>query len=40
MLAGGVPYEDLGGDYYLKRNSPERRARKSLSVDIQVTGER
>src|SRR5450755_1236490 len=37
MLAGGVPYEDLGGDYYLKRNSPERRARKSLS-DLKAIG--
>lgn len=31
MLAGGVPYAELGGDYYLKRNSPERRAHKNLN---------
>ena len=28
ILAAGVPYAELGGDYYRKRNSPERRARK------------
>lgn len=31
MLAGGVPYVDLGGDYYLRRNNPSRRARKNLN---------
>lgn len=31
ILAAGVPYPDLGGDYYLQRNSPERRARKNLN---------
>ena len=37
ILAGGVPYAELGGDYYLKRNSPERRARKHLS-DLKALG--
>ncbi len=31
ILAGGVPYNELGGDYFLKRNSPQRRARKNLN---------
>jgi transposase len=31
ILAGGVPYADLGGDYFLQRNSPARRARKNLN---------
>lgn len=31
MIAGGIPYADLGGDYFLKRNSPERQARKHLT---------
>ncbi len=31
ILAGGVPYNDLGGDYFLRRNSPSRQARKHLS---------
>jgi transposase len=37
ILAGGVRYQDLGGDYYLKRNSPERRARKNLH-DLKALG--
>lgn len=37
ILAGGVPYAELGGDYYLKRNSPERRARKNLN-DLMALG--
>ncbi len=37
ILAGGVPYAELGGDYYLKRNSPERRARKHLN-DLKALG--
>jgi transposase len=37
ILAAGVPYAELGGDYYLKRNSPERRARKNLN-DLKALG--
>lgn len=37
ILAGGVPYQDLGGDYFLKRNNPARRARKSLN-DLRSLG--
>lgn len=37
ILAGGVPYAELGGDYYLKRNSPERRARRHLN-DLKALG--
>ena len=32
-----MPYAELGGDYYLKRNSPERRARKNLN-DLKALG--
>lgn len=31
ILAGGIPYADLGGDYFLRRNSPERQAGKHLA---------
>jgi hypothetical protein len=37
MLAGGLPYHELGGDYYLNRNSPQRRARKHLN-DLRALG--
>ncbi len=37
MLADGVPYHELGGDYYLNRNSPQRRARKHLN-DLRALG--
>jgi len=37
ILAAGVPYAELGGDYYLKRNIPERRARKNLN-DLKALG--
>lgn len=37
MLAGGVPYTDLGGDYFVKRNSSQRRARKNLN-DLKALG--
>jgi hypothetical protein len=30
ILAGSVPYQDLGADFYQRRNSPEHRARKHL----------
>jgi transposase len=37
ILAGAVPYAELGGDYYLKRNNPQRRARKTLN-DLRSLG--
>jgi len=37
ILAGGVPYQDLGADFYQRRNSPERRAHKSLN-DLRSLG--
>lgn len=37
VLAGAVPYQDLGADYFTRRNSPARRARKSLS-DLKSLG--
>lgn len=37
ILASGKPYADLGGDYFLRRNSPERRARKSIN-DLKSLG--
>ena len=32
-----MPYTDLGGDYFLRRNSPERRARKNIN-DLKSLG--
>lgn len=37
MLAGGVGYHDLGGDYFERRNPPERRARRHLT-QLQALG--
>jgi transposase len=37
ILDGNVPYDDLGGDYFARRNSPQRRARKSLN-DLRSLG--
>lgn len=37
ILASGVPYAELDGDYYPKPNSPERRARKHLN-DLKALG--
>ena len=37
ILASSQPYADLGGDFFLRRNSPERRARKSLN-DLRALG--
>ena len=37
ILASGKPYADLGGDYFLRRNSPERRARKNIN-DLKSLG--
>jgi transposase len=31
ILDRGVPYEDLGGDWFIRRNSPERHAQKLVS---------
>lgn len=37
ILASSQPYADLGGDFFLRRISPERRARKSLN-DLRALG--
>lgn len=37
ILAGGVPYTDLGADYFLQRNDPQRRARKDFN-DLKALG--
>jgi len=37
ILARSVPYQDLGADFYQRRNSPQRRARKSLE-DLRSLG--
>jgi transposase len=37
ILAATMPYTDLGGDYYLRRNSPQRRAAKNLN-DLKALG--
>lgn len=37
ILAGAVPYTELGPDYFEQRNSPERRARRHLH-DLQALG--
>jgi len=37
ILAGGIPYADLGGDYYQRRTNPQRRARKHLN-DLKALG--
>lgn len=37
MLAGGIAYHDLGADFFQKRHSPERRARKNLN-DLRALG--
>ncbi len=37
VLASAVSYAELGGDYFIQRNSPERRARKHLH-DLQALG--
>lgn len=31
ILAGAVPYQDLGADYFQRRNTPEQRARTTLN---------
>lgn len=37
ILAGGVPYLELGADHFQQRNSPEHRARKHLN-DLRALG--
>jgi transposase len=37
ILAGGVPYAELGADYFEQRNSPERKARRHLN-DLRALG--
>jgi transposase len=37
ILACGRPYQDLGGDYFLRRHSPQRRARQHLH-DLERLG--
>ena len=37
ILEAGVPYEELGADWFEKRNSPERRARRHLA-DLKSLG--
>lgn len=37
ILAGGIPYNELGGDYFTQRISPQRRARKHFN-DLKALG--
>ena len=37
MLSTGEVYRELGGDYFVRRNYPERRARR-LSRQIEELG--
>jgi transposase len=37
MLEAGVPYQELGADWFEQRNSPDRRARRHLA-DLKSLG--
>jgi hypothetical protein len=37
ILDRGVPYDDLGGDWFIRRKSPERHARK-LVAQLEALG--
>ena len=37
ILASGQPYQDLGGDYFLRHHNPARRARQHLH-DLERLG--
>ena len=37
ILAGGVPYQELGADYFQRLNSPQRRAARHLN-DLRDLG--
>ena len=37
VLAGGVPYQDLGADHFRQLTSPQRRARRHLN-DLKALG--
>ena len=42
ILERGTPYEDLGADWFIRRHSPQRRARslvnqlEALGFDVQI----